>query len=581
MASYGSGSLELSAAKTERTYIKVCLGALAGLIVFVLICWAGHGVYVRWQERRLIRQAVGALGHNDLRQANLAARTVLEIKPNSAAASRIIAEVAERTGDRIAIDWRRRVAQMEPRLTEDILAWARSALQFNDITTAEKAMAEVDEGGRQLSGYHAVAALLAQVKQQPDLARTEWSEAVRLSPGDSAYRLQFAVAELGASDPGAQQAGIDTLVSLQKDPAQRVAATRALIGSAVTRHRSNAEVLDLGRTLQSFPESTFYDRLLYLDLLRQAGGNDFAAYLNELEHRTADSPKELGALLTWMSDHNQNMLAMGFVKTIPSQVLEKWPVPLALVQIHTHLKEWARVEELTKNADWRDYEFIRHAFLARAYRETDNPAGAERQWAEATKAATQNESLLVLAKMAGQWQWTNETVDLLWSLAQSPEKQQQALQTLYSHYAESDDTRGLYRVLLRLYELDPTNLDVQNNLAQVGLLLHADITQAQRLATDLYARRRDNIAYITTYAYSLLTKGDTAGAVAIMKSLTESQLQDPAISAYYGICLGAADDLGAVDFLERGKAAKLLPEERELVEKALGHLALVRRSKPK
>jgi len=144
--------------------------------------------------------------------------------------------------------------------------------------------------------------------------------------------------------------------------------------------------------------------------------------------------------------------------------------------------------------------------------------------------------------------------------------------TLYRHYSKSSDTQGLYRVLLRLSESDPTNLDVQNNLAQISLLLNAQPDEARRNAADLYHKMPSNPAYAATYAYALLTKGNVQEAERIMNTLSEEQRRDPAISAYYGICLAAAKDSRARAFLETGKGATLLPEEKALIDQALARL---------
>ena len=82
----------------------------------------------------------------------------------------------------------------------------------------------------------------------------------------------------------------------------------------------------------------------------------------------------------------------------------------------------------------------------------------------------------------------------------------------------------------------------------------------------------NNPAYASTYAYSLLTKGDARGAVKIMSALTEEQLKDPSVSAYYGICLATLNDPKAQGFLDAGDTDRLLPEEKSLVEKARASL---------
>jgi predicted Zn-dependent protease len=565
--------MEISHQRAERFYLKLILGALVAIALLIAVFWGGHDLYVRWQERRLIRVAVFAIEHGDERTASLAARTVLELRPSSVPAARIMAQLAEKAGDRVALDWRRKVLQLEPQSTDDALAWARCALQFNDIATAERALREVNEQGKQSAGYHAAAALLAQAREETDKAESEWGEATRLAPEEKAYQLQLGMVRLHSSDSERHASGETMLKALRGDSKQRIFATRALISDGVAHHADAQRVLELARELQSYPEATFSDHLMLLDFLHQLQDAQFTAYLTELEKNSANNAVDLSALLSWMSQKNLNLLALDFVKTLPAEVTEKWPVPLAVADIHTRLKDWRKLENVTKAANWRQFDFLRHAYLARALRGQDKPAATEHEWAAAVKGASaQSESMLSLVRVTSEWKWDSETVELLWTLAKLPEKQKEALQILYRFYAKNSDTGGLYRVLVRLSESDPNNLNVENNLAQVSLLLNANAEEARRLAADVYHKMPSNAAYTTTYAYSLLTKGDTKNAVRIMSSLTEEQLRDPTISAYYGLCLAAAKNQKARNFLEAGQKATLLPEERTLIDKALNGL---------
>jgi uncharacterized membrane-anchored protein YjiN (DUF445 family) len=236
------------------------------------------------------------------------------------------------------------------------------------------------------------------------------------------------------------------------------------------------------------------------------------------------------------------------------------------------------LEQITQNANWRQGEFMRHAYLARALRAQDKLASAEHEWAAAVKeASAQTSSTMALMRTTADWKWEKEKVELLWSLTNDPEKQKEAIQELYRYYAKESDTQGLYRALVRWAKLDPAVLDVQNNLAQVELLLHVNSDDARRVATELHQKAPSNPAYTATYAYSLLTKGYPKDAAKAMSSLTVDQLRDPAISAYYGICLAAAHDEKAREFLTTGQQAPLLPEEKKLIDKAFASLDSWRR----
>jgi thioredoxin-like negative regulator of GroEL len=565
--------VEISHHRAERFYLRLFLGGLIALIVAIALIRAMHGGYVQWQERRLVRQAVFALEHGDYRTASLAARSVLDMKPTSAPAARVLAELAERGGDRVALEWRRKIAQLEPDSTDDALAWARCALQFNDPATAERALATVKESSRQTAGYHAVVASLAQAQNDSAKAESEWTEAVRLAPNDKTYQLQLGIARIHSLDPERHASGETMLQQLRTDQNQRAAATRALIGEGTARHEDATKLLQLAHELQDYPEATPSDRILYLDFLHQLGAPEFTSYLTTLEKKVEANPADLVILLSWMSQNNLNVLALDFVKSLPAGMTEKWPTALAIAEIYERLADWPRLEAATKSANWQQYDFLRHAYLARALRAEDKPAAAEHEWAIATKnASTDGASLLTLVKAASQWKWTDETTDLLWALTKFPDKQNEALQTLYRVYRTNGDSQGLYRVLARLVEIDPENLDFKNNFAQLSLLLEANPDEARRLAAEAYRKVPSNAAYATTYAYALLTKRDTAAALKVMSALTPEQLQDPSISAYYGICLAADGNERAVAFLEAGKKAHLLPEEKALVDKAFTSL---------
>jgi thioredoxin-like negative regulator of GroEL len=559
--------------RAERFYVKLLLGGLIGLVLLIGGIWAAHGGYVRWQERRLVRRAVGALQQGDYRTASLAARNVLDIKPSSAAAARVIAEIAERGGDRGALNWRRRVTELEPHSSEDALALARCALQFNDPATAERALTMVDEGSRQTAGYHAVVALSAQSHDENEKAEKEWSEAVRLAPNDNAYRLQFGMVQLRAADPQRHAAGEQILQELRQDSKQRAPATRALINEGTVRRQDAAALLQLARELQSYPEATITDRLLYLDFLHQMNDPQFSGYLTNLERDAAHNGSDLAALLSWMSQNNLNLLAIDLIKSLPAESTAKWPIPLAVAEIYSRLADWHRLEAAMKGANWQQFDYLRHAYLTRALRGEDKPAAAEREWASAAKmAANQSDSLVALIKVTSEWKWTAETTELLWDLMKFPEKQKEALQTLYRLYSANGDTQGLYRVLIRLSQNGAQNLDLKNNLAQIELLLNANMEEGRRLAAEVHQKAPSNPAYTATYAYSLLTKGEAKAAVKAMNLLKPDQLSDPSVSAYYGICLAAVRNQQAITYLEAGRKARLLPEEKELIEKAFATL---------
>ena len=558
--------------RIQRTFIRLLFGILLGLILLIGAIWGGHDLYVRWQEKRLVRRATLDIQNGNERDASLAARSILQMKPSSASAARIMAELAERLGERAALDWRRKVVQSDPGSVDDALALVRCAVQFSDIVTAERTLAGVDESSRNSAPYHGASASVAQFKHDDAKAEAEWTEALRLKPDDKSFQLQLGILRLRSNDPERRAAGEAMLVTVRSDPSQRSAATRALINAGISRKEDAHKLMELARELQAYPEATWYDRFVYLDFLRGVQDPQFSSYLTELETTAPSKASSLAALLSWMAKNNLGLLAIDYSKSLPAESLRNWPVPIALADTYVRLREWPNLETLTAKTNWGRFDFLRHAYLTRALREQAKLAEAEHEWSAAVKDATNSESLVLLIQAISEWKWEAESTDLLWSLSKHREKQSEAFVALYRTYAKAADTQGLYRVLARLSELDATNLDVQNNRAQVSLLLNANPTEARRVAAEVYNKSPKNPAYVATFAYSLLTQGNANEAVRIMNSLNAEQLSEPTISAYYGICLAATGDEKARSYLDLGKQANLLPEEKVLIDKAYASL---------
>jgi hypothetical protein len=263
-----------------------------------------------------------------------------------------------------------------------------------------------------------------------------------------------------------------------------------------------------------------------------------------------------------------------FARSLAPSTVEKWPVAAVIAEAHAQLKDWARMESLLRASNWEGSDFLRHAYLARALRGEEQKLPSEQELAAAQKEASATpQKLLTLIETLGGWGWQDERVELLWLLAKNRETQLQALQALYEHYGNAGDTPGLYRTLARLSEIRPDDIALENNLAQVCLLLGVDIDRARKRAADLAEKEPGNAAYLSTYAFSLYTNGDTEAALRVMQGLTAEQLQDPSVATYFGIILaGAGQKDRAREFLARSADAHLLPEEKAVVAKATSAL---------
>src|SRR3954469_10627775 len=134
--------------KTERFYIKLCAWFAGGTLLLVLIIWGGLHVFHRWQEGHLVRRAAAVLSGGDVKAASLIARRAYQINPNSPEVLRVLAQVAQRAGDGVELDLRRKVLELVPDSTDDALALVRAAMRANDLATADLTLQRIGRSGQ-------------------------------------------------------------------------------------------------------------------------------------------------------------------------------------------------------------------------------------------------------------------------------------------------------------------------------------------------------------------------------------------------------------------------------------------------
>jgi tetratricopeptide (TPR) repeat protein len=263
------------------------------------------------------------------------------------------------------------------------------------------------------------------------------------------------------------------------------------------------------------------------------------------------------------------LIAADWSKTLPEDIRTQYPVPAAIAEAYTNLRDWKRLKPMVAGGNWGHSDFMRLAVHARVLREEDEVLASRAKWTEAIKATGQRpEALEQLARFASGMKWDAEATDLLWQVARSKDNPQWAIAALREQYAGQGNTRGMLNVATRRLEIDPANLAAKNDVAALSLLLNSNLERAIALARE--ARRRDpeNPIIATTYGFAEHLAGNTEEALKIYRGLPAELLQSPAVAAYYGVLLaygGSPDE--AVKSLDLAEAGKLLAEERELVVK--------------
>jgi tetratricopeptide (TPR) repeat protein len=558
--------------KTKQKELRlrkgVVLLSLLILCVALPVCRYGPRVYSRWEQHRLITQTRSLLAANDYARAILCLRRILELNPANLEASRLFAELADKVGRPEAVSFRERVCLLAPDSFDDAYAWAVSALKFGDLTRASEALKILKKTGENRAGYHEIAARIAVAERRPVEAHAEFSEALKLTPGDQMLQLQAAVLDIQSKNPAVREAARQALERLRRTPEQHIGALRAL---AVCYAGSGQidRALQIARELMTSPGANFEDRLTYLSILQGTRNPGFTSYLTGLQESARNDPVQIAMLADWMNTHGLAMLNNDWLATLPPKTIATPPVAPKAAKAYILLADWKKLQTFTATPGWDDLEFMRLAFLSRALAENGDATGSDAQWKVAiSMTADRPDRLEMLEKTAAEWNWDARLEDLLWFIADNSKHPQQALQLLATRYQRTGDTRKLYRAVTDLHNHDPTNVPLKNNWILLALLLNADTDRATQAAEELYNSNRSDPHVVATYAFSLYMADRTDDALAVMGTLSPEQLSEPTISAYYGMLLAALRKPDASKYLGHSKGAPLLPEEEQLVERA-------------
>jgi tetratricopeptide (TPR) repeat protein len=479
-----------------------------------------------------------------------------------------MAELAERYHDPAAVEWRERIMKLTGS-TAARIAYASTAVNFGKYALAKSALDQVPEADRQSVDFQAAAGALALDSGDFAAAEAFFAKAVELDPNNAAHRLALAKAQLGSNDFFKQESGRKLLTELTKVEAFRLGAQRELVASYLGSGEPQAALREC-RTLVGYPDHAFPDDLQLLQLLLDTGDSGFPNALAAAKQKAATSAKKAAALLVWMGNAGLAREGLNWVMKEAPEVGKMPGLEPGLAGCYLVLGDWPKLLNATVTEGWRDAEYARHAYRARACREQNLDGFADTEWQAAINAATnQSSSLAWLARMAKDWKWPGEEERTLWALINSFPKTTWAIERLYQRYLQEKNTLGIRRVAEHLLKLDPTNEKAQNDFAMASVLLDHGADQAREMASSLHRKHPDNVAYASTYAFTLLAAGQANRALEILETLPPAELETPAVAAYYGIALAAADaPEKARHFLGLAREATFLPEEQVWIAKA-------------
>jgi tetratricopeptide (TPR) repeat protein len=547
----------------------VIVGAVA-LVIFGVI---GLGVWSGlkgWRQARTVKRAEELLKKEDYVQAAMSATWALQLDPQDVEATKLMAAICAAQGQRQELAWRARLVELQPDSLEPRLAWATAALNHQEVSVAQDALAGVSDEQKKSVSYHAVAGRLAAVFRQKDATEKSVRETIRLDPGNELYQLELASLRLGSEKGQVRELARDEIEQLAASAKVARPALIVLIRDAMLRGDA-ARALAFSEKLNASPVAKFEDRLQYLRLLRQLNRREFWWCLAQVQAEVIGDNKELPALMTYLNKSGFPNVSVEWSKSFGEETRKVPLVSVALAESYAMMKDWEGLKVQVKFSGWGSLEFQRLALLARVAREQGDLPGASANWrAAGVAAAGRTEDLTTLIRLATAWKWTEEANSVLWQLARGPTDQMPALQALSRNYQINGRTRELLDVANRMIEIDPRNTFGKNNAAYLSLLLEVDKERAHVLAKEVYASDPKNPAFVATYAFAMHFLGKTEEGLKLMRLLQAKDREVPANAFCYGVLLAAANHRDeAVKYLNIAETSSILfPQEKALLAKA-------------
>ena len=538
------------------------------VLAIILLCGSfGYKQYRKWSSSRLTVQGREYMGKGDFTNAVLCLRRAAETNPKNMDAFRLMAELAEAAGSPQALDWYAQIVSQNPSL-DNRLAMARCALRLGNREAATSVLNEVPADQRNNAAYYKCAGALAWTFKEPALAASCFEKALGFAPNDIAIRYDLASIQIHANDTNIVREARQSLAMCRTNGAVRPEALRLLVWDS-ERQGALKEAAIYAEELLKEPKAVFNDKLLHLGVLNKSSNAILKSTISALQIEASTNLQNAFQLGEWMKNNQRSADAIEWILAMPQAIQTNLPMAILLAECRASAAQWKLLIQTTEKQNWNDQEFLRHAILAKAQIKLGDKKQFQEHWQQAISATrTQIEPLAQLLRFAAKESWTNQNKEVLWAITTNHPKEKWAIQALQEHYYLQGETRELHKLFSRLSELDPNDLRTKNNLAMTGLLLDPKSNTWYALARECMSQNATNGLYISTFAYALHVRNQTAEAIQLLEKLDPKQMDNPSVGITYGIILGSTGNAKAKKYLALADKQRLLPEIATLVQQA-------------
>ena len=556
------------------TTMKLLPKKLVAIALVLLLAMVG-GMFARRAVKRakaeeFVAKAIRCFERNDFQACSQHVCVAIQANPASVNASKLMAELLERSESPTALTWRIRACQLQPGNITNRLDWAQTAIKLRDLKSAEDALDGIDEQARLSSRYHKAAGALAWYQGKIEAAKQHYGQARNLEPNNPANLVNLAAIDLlSTNEANAAKARLCLEAVASTNGPYRLETLRRLAQS-VARRNDLAAAADYAGRVATNKAATFADKLDYLNLLDANRSPETTNWLFVIKRDATNSAADIPVLGRWLSRNDSPSDALSWLSSLPLTVRTNQSIQLVIADCQVGVGDWNGLLATVEGKEWREQEILRLALESLARRSLGEKETAQVLWARARRhSARRLERLYALVQLAGDWRWTLERKDVLTEIVSEFPREKWAAKLLLAQLHDDGQTEPLEQLLSRLHHAEPTNIALKASLARVCLLRKSELDRAYQLAKEAFESTPNDPLVLSTYSYSLVLQGRQDEALAVIQALKATTLQAPWIAAWYGVIEAQSGNKKAArDALDRVGSARLLPEEIELVRQA-------------
>ncbi|HEX5399635.1 MAG TPA: hypothetical protein VFY06_11370, partial [Verrucomicrobiae bacterium] len=435
----------------NNTRYRICTW-LVTIIAFILVLTAAAGAfrigwrhYRHFEEARWQKEAQTFLDQGNYASAALSARKVLSVNQYSVPAARIMAQLADDARSPQAVDWLKRIAQIEP-TTDNKLVLASVAMKYDSPPYALtlRILAELPPDATNSAKYHVVAGSLAMQTHDWAGAEAHYEAAARLEPTNKLFQMSIAIIRLNSTNQTEQAGARSVLKTMRSDEDLGPMALRALVSDRLS-HGDAATAGIYSRQLVSSPHALLEDRLLNLEVLRRLKSDEFNERLGAVQQQVETNAVAVAEVAGWMQANGLVTGSLDWMTGLANSLLDQQPVQMALAQGYLQTGQWTKLLNITGQGNWRDQEYYRLALVYRAWSQLSAARAADANWSAAiANAAGSREALNQLLQLAQIWQLPAKEEAVLLEMVQEFPRDAQPRRELGRMYFSEGNTLGLH-----------------------------------------------------------------------------------------------------------------------------------------